>query len=634
MIWLRTLFLVALWAVAALLAHWLIGDPAGWIVFSVAMVAMLLWRSWRLHLVSHWAHHPDTSPPASVGPWDDILAPLYRYTRARARELAETRDTMQGMLAAAQALPDGAVTLNEDFQIDWCNRMARQHLGLRLPADRGHNLLNLLRAPEFVEYAHRASWPDPILVRLGQNGQERLMMMQLTAYASNQRLLITRDVTQIERLETTRRDFVANVSHELRTPLTVLAGFLETLRDMPDDALPAEQRAQYLDMMHEQAQRMQAIVEDLLTLSTLESSPGGDPRAVNIGALLQKARQQIEALSGGRHKLEWHVDESLDVLGAETELTSALSNLLTNAVRYTPTAAPSPCAGNARTTAARTTACRTPASASRPATSPADRALLPRGSGPFARRRRHRTGPGHHQAHRHAARRRAADQQRTRQGQHLRAALPARTDRGGRQRLISRRAAPRARPGGTFRPCASWSSKHPGRHAARRGRLRDPGLGARAQGHAHPHADRARRRRAACAGWKAAPTTTWSSPSPFPNSSRGCRRCCAVAARKSFCPAPGRPGTGPGPTPRPARRPPPGPDRQEFNLLVLLLRRQGQVLSRTTLAEQVWDMNFDSDTNVIDVAVRRLRGKLDDPFDAKLLHTVRGMGYVLESRPE
>ncbi|WP_251878749.1 heavy metal response regulator transcription factor [Achromobacter sp. Marseille-Q4954] len=72
---------------------------------------------------------------------------------------------------------------------------------------------------------------------------------------------------------------------------------------------------------------------------------------------------------------------------------------------------------------------------------------------------------------------------------------------------------------------------------------------------------------------------------------------------------------------------------KEFNLLALLLRRQGQVLSRTTLAEQVWDMNFDSDTNVIDVAVRRLRSKLDDPYDTNLLHTVRGMGYVLESRP-
>ncbi|KAG0759257.1 hypothetical protein G6F22_019424 [Rhizopus arrhizus] len=115
---------------------------------------------------------------------------------------------------------------------------------------------------------------------------------------------------------------------------------------MPADALPEEQRAQYIDMMHEQAQRMQAIVEDLLTLSTLESSPGSDPRAINMGALLQKARQQIEALSGGRHVLEWHIDDTLDVLGAETELTSALSNLLTNAP-----------------TAARATACRTRASA-------------------------------------------------------------------------------------------------------------------------------------------------------------------------------------------------------------------------------------------------------------------------------
>ncbi|MBO9353380.1 phosphate regulon sensor histidine kinase PhoR [Bordetella petrii] len=336
MIWLRTLFLVALWAVLALFMQWLAGDPAGWVVFCTALLFMLFWRSWRLRAVSYWAHHPETAPPASVGPWDDILAPLYRYTRARARELAETRATMQGMLAAAQALPDGVVTLNEDFQIEWCNRVARHHLNLTLPADRGHNLLNLLRAPEFVAYAHRDDWPEPILVRLAHGGQERVMMMHLAAYASNRRLLISRDVTQIEKLETTRRDFVANVSHELRTPLTVLAGFLETLRDMPPEALDNEQREQYMGMMHEQARRMQAIVEDLLTLSTLESSPGSDPHAVDLPALLQKARQQIEALSAGRHRFVWHVDESLDVLGAETELASAMSNLLTNAVRYTP----------------------------------------------------------------------------------------------------------------------------------------------------------------------------------------------------------------------------------------------------------------------------------------------------------
>lgn len=336
MIWLRTFFLVALWAILALLVQWIIGDPAGWIVFCTAVTFMLFWRSWRLRLVSHWANHPDTSPPAAVGPWDDILAPLYRYTRARARDLAEARAAMQSMLSAAQALPDGVVTLNEDFQIEWCNRVARHHLSLNLPADRGQNLLNLLRAPEFVAYAHLDDWPDPILVRLAHGGQERVMMMHLAAYASNRRLLITRDVTQIEKLETTRRDFVANVSHELRTPLTVLTGFLETLHDMPVDALDDAQRAQYQAMMFEQAQRMQAIVEDLLALSTLESSPGSDPRAVNVPALLQTARQQIEALSAGRHTFSWDIDETLDILGAETELASAMSNLLTNAVRYTP----------------------------------------------------------------------------------------------------------------------------------------------------------------------------------------------------------------------------------------------------------------------------------------------------------
>lgn len=335
MIWLRTLILVAVWGVLALGLQWLAGDPAGWVVFVAGLLFHLLWRAWRMQAVSHWAHHPDTAPPASAGSWDDILAPLYRYTRARERDLTEARATLQSMLLAAQALPDGIVTLTRDFQIEWCNHVARHHLALNLPADRGQNLLNLLRAPEFIAYAHQSEWPEPIVVRLTHGEHERVMMMHLATYARERRLLITRDVTQIERLETTRRDFVANVSHELRTPLTVLAGFLETLREMPAEALDEAQRSQYLSLMHEQALRMQAIVEDLLTLSTLESSPGSDLRPVHVPTLLQNLRQQIEALSGGRHAFHWDIDASLDVLGAETEVCSAMSNLLTNAVRYT-----------------------------------------------------------------------------------------------------------------------------------------------------------------------------------------------------------------------------------------------------------------------------------------------------------
>ncbi|HEY0296345.1 MAG TPA: phosphate regulon sensor histidine kinase PhoR [Bordetella sp.] len=336
MVWLRTLIWCALWAAVGLLAGWVLAPDAGWAVLCLALFTMLMWRSWRLTRVAQWAQDPEASPPASVGAWDGVLAPLYRYLRAQSRSLQESRNALQSMMAAAQALPDGVVTLNEEFQIDWCNRMAMRHLGLRLPYDRGSSLLNLVRAPDFVAYAHGKDWPDPILVRLSNSGQERVMMIQLATYGQNQRLLISRDVTQIEKLETTRRDFVANVSHELRTPLTVLTGFLETLRDMPVDALPAEQREQYIGLMYEQAQRMQAIVEDLLTLSTLESSPGAGPAVVNMSELLLHARQQVEALSNGQHIFEWHIDGDLDLLGSASELTSAVSNLLTNAVRYTP----------------------------------------------------------------------------------------------------------------------------------------------------------------------------------------------------------------------------------------------------------------------------------------------------------
>src|SRR3546814_1494224 len=125
--------------------------------------------------------------------------------------------------------------------LTWCNQTASEHIGLSLQADRGHSIFNILRAPEFARYARQASWPGPILLHMDKVGQEKTLLVQLTRYGLDQFLVVTRDVTQVEKLETTRKDFVANVSHELRTPLTVLSGFLETLRDMPEGSLTAEQ---------------------------------------------------------------------------------------------------------------------------------------------------------------------------------------------------------------------------------------------------------------------------------------------------------------------------------------------------------------------------------------------------------
>jgi two-component system phosphate regulon sensor histidine kinase PhoR len=335
MVWLRNLIFIVVLGLLARASRHALGDDAAWIFFCAGMLLLLHWHVLQLARVAKWTEDLRRPPPVTTGSWDDVLARLYKHHRSQERLLHESEEGLQGAVAAGQALPDGVVTLDAGFHILWCNRIARQHLGLRIPADQGQNLLNLMRAPEFVRYASEDSWDEPLLVR-SPASHDRLLMVQLIVYGRSQRMVLTRDVTQIEKLETTRRDFVANVSHELRTPLTVLAGFLETLKDMPDEALSPEQREQYMGMMLEQAQRMQAIVADLLTLSALEASPSAEPHPVNMRTLLDAARQQAEPLSDGRHHFVWNIDDSLDLLGTAGELGSAVTNLLVNAVRYTP----------------------------------------------------------------------------------------------------------------------------------------------------------------------------------------------------------------------------------------------------------------------------------------------------------
>jgi two-component system phosphate regulon sensor histidine kinase PhoR len=198
-------------------------------------------------------------------------------------------------------------------------------------------LLNLLRSPAFASYANAREWEEPAIVKITHGGQSHSIMLRMVKYLRDQYLLIARDLTQIEKLETTRKDFVANVSHELRTPLTVLTGFVETLKDAPAGALTAEQREQYFNMMYQQAQRMEALVSDLLTLSNIETSPSAAFATVDMDALIEQERQQIEALSANRHRLDWEITPGLNVYGDRAELASALLNLMTNAVRYTPT---------------------------------------------------------------------------------------------------------------------------------------------------------------------------------------------------------------------------------------------------------------------------------------------------------
>jgi len=330
----RALGLLAAWAGVSFLTGFVTTAAAGWAVFASGLLAAFLYNAHILARMARWLARPLTeSLPEGRGSWEQVLAGLHRHEREATRRQEALADALARLRLAAEALPDGVVILDADNRIEWCNDTAAAHLGLDAKTDAGQPIANLVRDPQFVAYLAEApgGTPAPIQVELGK---DRVHALQVIPYAQAQKLLLSRDVTQAERLETMRRDFVANVSHELRTPLTVLAGFLETVRELK---LDPQRVRDYLAMMQEQARRMQRIIDDLLTLSQLESSPPPAAESVRILPLLQRVREDARALSGGRHDILLDAHPEVDLLGAESELASAFGNLANNAVRYTPT---------------------------------------------------------------------------------------------------------------------------------------------------------------------------------------------------------------------------------------------------------------------------------------------------------
>jgi two-component system phosphate regulon sensor histidine kinase PhoR len=323
------LFIAGLSALAAL-AGVVFGAAWGWGVLAVGALAMLFWNTRHLARMQSWLANPlPGQVPEGEGIWDEVLAALHRFEREAAKREQGLGEALASMRRAVQALPDGVVLLDRANRIEWSNRTAETQLQLDGRADIGQHIGNLVREPEFVEYLRA---PSETPVRVARPGI--ILSLQLIAFGQEQRLLLSRDVTQTERVDAMRRDFVANVSHELRTPLTVLVGFLETLRNLKLD--PQRQR-DYLGMMEEQAARMQRIIEDLLTLSGLDSgAPATTDTRVPLRPLLERLKADAEALSIGKHTIRAEIDPRADLLGVESEIASAFGNLVTNAIRYTP----------------------------------------------------------------------------------------------------------------------------------------------------------------------------------------------------------------------------------------------------------------------------------------------------------
>ena len=335
---------------AALLAGGALGTWLGespWTAVWAAWLAALAWvllDNLRARRVLEWLKTGESSRSPDVSAvWGEVVEQARRGLRAMDRKARKSEARLEEFLAAIQASPNWVVLLDKTGAIEWCNLTAAEHLGFDPKRDLRQYVRNLVRDPVFAAYLKGSSFKQGIEIdgRDATPSHPQRISIHIHPYGKNRKLLLTRDVTALQLAEAMRRDFVANVSHEIRTPLTVVSGFIETLLNLE---LNEEDRHRYLTLMGQQADRMQHLVADLLTLSRLEGSPvPGSSEWVSCGDLLRQVVEEAQALSvvltsGQTHAIaaDAATEETMQVAGSRNELHSALSNLMSNAVRYTP----------------------------------------------------------------------------------------------------------------------------------------------------------------------------------------------------------------------------------------------------------------------------------------------------------
>ncbi|MBC7755626.1 MAG: phosphate regulon sensor histidine kinase PhoR [Bdellovibrio sp.] len=309
------------------------------IIFAIGLLVYLYIHITWLHQLNAWFKNPNLkSIPEGSGAWQDVFTNLLQYERNNLANQAQLSAAVERFNLTANTMPDGLVILSPSNEIEWCTPHAEKQLGLDLSTDQNLPIVNLIRDSQFIAYLVGKDYSEPFKLKSWQN-PEVVFEIRLMPFESKQKLLICRDMTQLEKVDIMRRDFIANVSHELRTPLTVVGGFLETLTDMKG-AVPDALKT-YFAMMLEQTVRMRRIIEDLLALSTIESNnEAPDDIEINMASLLNTIKNDALNLSHGlkkaKHKVHLEADSNLNLIGGQDELHSAFSNLVSNAIRYTP----------------------------------------------------------------------------------------------------------------------------------------------------------------------------------------------------------------------------------------------------------------------------------------------------------
>jgi two-component system phosphate regulon sensor histidine kinase PhoR len=304
-----------------------------WVWILTAACLYLGWQLLNLHRLDRWLRlRSRIDPPGIGGIWGDIIAQVVRLHRRKNYHKQRLVQLYRELRHSTAALPDGVIILSKQREIVWFNRQAARLLGLRRPIDVGLRIDNLIRTPEFAHYLHGDDFAIPVVIRPPVQ-LDLYLSLQLVPYGGGQSLLLVRDVTRQMRLEAMRKDFVANASHELRTPLTVISGYLDTLAD--DATIDRAWEGPIRDM-RAQAQRMNAIIADLLELSRLESTDGEAPRdPIDVPHMIERLQRDALASLEGPRQLSLEIESPDGLYGAAHEIESAFTNLLVNGLKYT-----------------------------------------------------------------------------------------------------------------------------------------------------------------------------------------------------------------------------------------------------------------------------------------------------------
>jgi len=305
------------------------------LLMFLATFAYAMWLQQTWNRLYQWLKEPKKyNPPSVDGVIDDVCREIDRVAKQNRSRKKRLRGYLKQFQAATAALPDAVVVMGEFGKVEWANKAAQLLLGIRWPQDSHVRVNNLIRDPSFHTLLHAPVSKESIAIVSSPIRPEQQLEVKIVNYMGKGRLLIARDMTQTIKLQQMRRDFVANVSHELRTPLTVLHGYLE----MFTVESPAEQWSAALPVMQQQTQRMDAMIKDLLTLSQLEMGEKPlEQRPINVGTLLRSIEKDAEQLQEyQQHRITLELESDKLLLANSDELRSAISNLVFNAVKYTP----------------------------------------------------------------------------------------------------------------------------------------------------------------------------------------------------------------------------------------------------------------------------------------------------------